>query len=310
MKLLKLKFPFEIENHPQCAMCFGYFDGIHQGHMALVKKTQEEATKNNLQASLFTFEPNPNFVLHKIKRNEMLSSIEDRMMLLQKAGHDEMVVAHFDLTVAELSPLEFIENYIIKLNVKSVIVGSDYRFGYKGQGTPSLLKKLANNRYEVIIVDEISDHNVKIASSWIVNLLKDGQIDKANQLLGYHYQVQGEIVRGFGRGKEFNFPTINISQDITYVMPKRGVYVVLVQLKGETYQGMASVGVHPTVGSLGEELIEVNLFDFNEDVYGERVKVQFLNFIREEYKFDNVTDLINQMDDDKEKVMTYFTNNL
>lgn len=310
MELLRLDYPFSIDNHQPCAMCFGYFDGIHQGHMGLVKKTQEVARENNLKASLFTFEPNPNFVLGKINKNEMLSSIEDRYSILERAGHDEMIVAHFDRNVASLSPVEFIENYIIKLNVKFVIVGFDYRFGYKGQGTPALLKELANNRYDVIVIDEISDHNVKIASSWIVSLLKDGQIEKANQLLGYKYQIQGEIVKGFGRGREFNFPTINISQDITYVMPKRGVYVVLVDVKGITYKGMASVGVHPTVGSLEDDLIEVNLFDFNEDVYGERVKVRFLSFIREEVKFDNVQDLINQMIDDKEKVETYFLKNL
>ena len=310
MNLLKLKYPFTIENREPCAMCFGYFDGLHKGHMALVRKTQEIAHQHKLKSSLFTFEPNPNFVLKKISKDERLSSIDDRFDILEKVGHDEMVVAHFNEEVASLSPLEFIENFIIKLNVKFVIVGFDFRFGKKGQGTPEFLKEVANNRYEVIVIDEISDNEIKIASSWIITLLKNGQIEKANNLLGYNYQVRGEVVKSFGRGKKLQFPTINIKQDVNYVMPKRGVYAVLISIKGKTYQGMANVGKHPTVGSLDEDLIEVNVFNFNEEVYGERVQVKFIKFLRDEYKFLTIEALIRQMEDDKEKVLTYFTKNL
>jgi riboflavin kinase/FMN adenylyltransferase len=305
MKLTRLNYPFKIDHLPTAA-CFGYFDGIHLGHMGLVNKVKVIASLHQLEASLFTFEPNPNFILGKINKEEMLTTLEDRYLRLKELGMDEMIIATFTKEVASLSPTEFIESYIIGLNVKYVIVGFDFHFGYKGIGNYQVLKDLAASRYEVIVIDEITDHNKKISSSWIVSLVKQGEIEKANQLLNQPYKIKGKVVKGFGRGRTLDFPTINIKSNGIYIFPKNGVYACKVKIGNYEYYGMANVGRHPTINMLDEEIIEVNIFDFSKDVYNKKVEIIFYKFIRDEIKFPDLSALIVQIKIDKENIQKYF----
>jgi riboflavin kinase/FMN adenylyltransferase len=306
MKLTRITYPFKIEHKP-VAICFGYFDGIHKGHMGLVNKAKEMAKLHHLEAALFTFEPNPNFVLGKIEKEEMLTTLEDRYLRLKELGMDEMIIANFTREVASLSPEAFIENYIVGLNAKYVIVGFDFHFGFKGQGNYQVLKDLAKGRYEVEVIDEIKDEGRKIASSWIVSLVKQGDIEKANYLLDQPYKIKGKVVKGFGRGKTLDFPTINIKSNGVYIFPKTGVYAVKVKLGSKEYYGMANVGRHPTFDLLDEDIIEVNIFDFNQSVYNKKVEISFYKFIRDEVKFASADELANQLKQDKKQIQDYFS---
>lgn len=307
MKLLNVEYPFIVEHQPS-AICFGYFDGLHRGHFGLIEQVMQDAKKQNLQACLFTFDPNPNFVLGKLAKEEQLTTIEDRFEILQAAGLNEMIVAHFTKTVASLAPEEFIEQYIIALNAKVIVVGFDFHFGYKGQGDYHTLMDLAKGRYEVRVIQEIDEEQLKISTTRISVLIKEGEISKANALLNRPYRIKGVVVKGQGRGRLLEYPTINIKKDALYIQPKRGVYACKVRVDGQIYLGMGNVGYHPTIQPLKEDIIEVHIFDFDQDIYAKTVEVSFYAFIREEVKFASLEELTKQLVKDKETILQYFIN--
>ena len=195
---------------------------------------------------------------------------------------------------------EFVNNILLKLKVKEVVVGRDYTFGKNKSGNVDTLKILSNDVYEVKVVDEVIVDDEKVSTSKIISFIEDCHVRKVNQLLSRLYKISGKVKSGHGFGNLNKVPTANI--DINgYIKPKNGVYATLIRIDEKIYKGVTNVGVHPSINVLDEPIIETYIFDFNEDIYDEVIDVYFIDFIREEIKFDNVDELYNQLENDKEK---------
>ena len=289
------------QNKPR-AICLGYFDGIHLGHQELILKTVEEARKNNLVPTFFTFDPDPNFVLGFKSKNEMIMPLIERFEMVKKLGIEDIVVVNFNKDVMNLEPNEFIDALLNELNVKNITVGFDFSFGKKGKGKVKDLLALEPS-VKVNVINELKINDKKVSSSYIIEDIKNGEVENLTQTLGRLYSIKGKVIKGLGNGKKFSFPTINIELNNEYVYPKNGVYGVRVNVNNEEYLGMANIGIHPSISSLDTPILEVNLFDFNKDIYYQEVEVKFLYFLREEKKFNSIDDLINQLKNDKIEIL-------
>jgi riboflavin kinase/FMN adenylyltransferase len=297
MKITRIsKLPI-VASQVQRSVCVGVFDGLHKGHQQLVAKTLTRAKNSKLTSALFTFEPSPkNFLLNK--NFPYLLSLKSKIEIAKDLGLDEIIILDFNKKIADLSPDQFIEKIIKPLNIKNLVVGYDFSYGKKGEGKASTLLKLNSPKFKVDVIEEIDFKKEKISSTRIHQALSLGNVKLAHDLLGRNYALEGVVVRGKGNGKKIGFPTANL--DIgNYALPKSGVYAVKIWFKQKHYYGMANIGTHPTIMNLSKPLLEVNIFDFNKDIYGEELSVEFVDYIRDEQKFPSVQDLIKQLKQDK-----------
>lgn len=284
------------------AICLGYFDGIHVGHQELINKTVSEAKKYNLVPTFFTFDSDPNFVLGFKKKNEMIMPLSERFKIVKDLGIEDIVVVNFDESVKNMSPQEFIDYLLNDLNVKNITAGFDFSFGKFGKGKVGDLLKL-EPQIKINVINELKINDKKVSSSTIIEDIKNGNVENLEETLGRKYSIKGKVIRGLGNGKKFSFPTLNIELNDEYVEPKHGVYAVNVKYLDKEYLGMANIGVHPSISKLDKAILEVNLFNFNDEIYNEIVEVTFLYFLREEVKFSSIDELINQLKKDKDEII-------
>lgn len=281
------------------AVCLGYFDGVHLGHMKLMDKNIEISKKHGLTPSILLFKEGKKSVKDD---KSFLSSLEDKIEILSEKGIKTFCLIDFDESFMSLSPHDFIKKIIAeKLNAKAVIVGEDYSFGYKARGDISILKKYESSYgYKTFIVDFEMENDVdKISSNHLRDLIRNGKISYANSYLGRPYKVRGEVVDGEKRGRLLNFPTANLKMSFSYVLPKDGVYLTRTKLSDRLLYSLTNVGSNPTFKDSQEKKIETYIYDFNENIYGEKISVEFLKFFRPDFKFDSAESLIRQMDKDK-----------
>lgn len=278
-------------------VALGFFDGIHLGHQGLINEVINVANQKKLKRALLTFDVHPKSFLSN-KPFKYLMSLDDKINYLKQLDFDYLFVLKFSNDLAKIEPEQFIKEYIIKPNIKHVVCGFDFHFGSLGRGNSKYLINHANNNYEVSVINKLEYQSHKISSSYLRQTLKDGKVELASILLGRNYQVSGKIINGRKNGRKIGFPTINVAAN-KYVIPKNGVYSVKVYLEGQTYQGMANIGYNPTFSALKEPSLEVNIFDFNQDVYGKTATVEFIKHIRDEQKFPTIDDLIEQLNQDK-----------
>ncbi|MCD7839867.1 MAG: bifunctional riboflavin kinase/FAD synthetase [Erysipelotrichaceae bacterium] len=281
----------------------GYFDGLHLGHMALVKETLSVSKAKGYKSALMTFDHQPGYILGYLKEEKYLSSMLDRKEILKQLGIDYLFIIDFSKDVARLSPETFIQKYIINTSIKHLVCGFDFRFGYQNQGDASYL--LNYPQIDISIIDEVIYNNKKISSSRIRQCLDDGNIQEANILLGRNYTITGKIIKGRQIGRTIGFATANVDYN-NYYLPKRGVYVVKAYIHNHEYMGMCNIGLNPTFSELSHYSLEVNILDFNEDIYGEYLKVEFYDMIRGEKTFDNRQGLIQQLTQDQLYIRNYF----
>lgn len=280
----------------------GMFDGVHRGHLEVLEKVKNIAKEKGYISGVFSFWPHPRKVLESDFNLHQLNTLEERVEFLGGQSIDLLVLQKFDEEFRNLSAEDFIEQILVKkLNVKYIIVGYDHHFGKNKTGNFEVLKSMGEKfNFEVEQVDEFSHHQKKISSTKIRNLLKEGKIQEANDMLGYFYSVSGEVIHGKKIGRTIGYPTANINVDETKLLPKKGAYIVEVWLKGNFYKGMLSIGTNPTVG--GERVtVEVYILDFKGDIYGENITIKFREFLHEEIKFESLEKLMEQLDKDKEK---------
>jgi riboflavin kinase/FMN adenylyltransferase len=281
-------------------LVLGYFDGLHRGHQALFDKARDLAREKNASISVLTFPESPILVFEKFQEDLLkhLTSYDQRLALFEKNGVDFLYLTDFTSHFAKLTSHDFIEKFVKKMNVISIVVGFDYQFG-SDHGD---LNQLSD--YETYQIAQVSEGGEKISSSRIRQAILDGNVTLANQLLGYDYEVSGLVVHGEARGRTIGYPTANIeSKDYQY-LPAIGVYVVDLEVAGKRYRGMASIGYNDTFGGQTKTL-EVNIFDFRDEIYGEPATVYFLQLIRGMVKFDGVDALIAQMSDDEQVSREY-----
>lgn len=287
------------------AVTVGKFDGVHKGHAYLYTVINDKK-KDGYSSLVLTFS---NSVRDKLNDAElgMLITDEERKVMMESQGIDFLVNCPFDDKMRSTSARDFIKALCDNLNMKFMVVGDDFRFGYKGAGDTVLLKELSTEfGFELLVVNKIKSEDRDISSTFVREELSKGNVEKVNELLGYEYFVWGEVVHGAHLGHKIGIPTINITPPLNKLLPANGVYVTNCIIDGKIYGGVTNVGCKPSVKSDGRIGIETHILDFDGDLYGKDVKVVFLKFLRPEMKFDSVEALQKQMTADKESSKKYF----
>lgn len=305
MKLFSLEDKIK-NSHSGCIATVGFFDGVHGGHRFLINEVIAEAKKTGMPAVVITFDEHPRKVLKSDFQPKLLTTFEEKIELLKTTQIDECVVLNFSYELSLLSAKEFITTVLKeKINVKTLFVGHDHRFGhnreegfedYKAYGDEIGIKVVQAQRYSL-------PNEENFSSSRIRKCLDSGEIEEANRLLTYPYTFMGQVINGYKNGRKIGFPTANIwFESDEKIIPKVGVYAVKVYLKGEEYKGMMNIGFRPTFHSDNSLSMEVHIIDFDDDIYDDKIKVECLYRIRDEKKFNGVDELIAQLKKDKELV--------
>jgi riboflavin kinase/FMN adenylyltransferase len=294
----------KINSESPAVVTVGTFDGIHLGHRKIIDKVLELAQGENLISTLLTFEPHPKVVVQNSthERIKILTNLEEKLSILQGTGIERVVIAKFTREFSEIEHRDFVLDILVhKLLARYIVVGHDHEFGRDRTGNYNKLEKLSEGRaFSVKEVGPYELNGVTVSSTGIRRFLNNGEVLQAAAMLGDHYSLRGIVVKGEGRGKKLSFPTANISVDNhAKLTPKEGVYVVDCQVRDEKHRGMVNIGYKPTFGGLNKT-VEVHLFDFTRDIYGEKVTLYFLHRLREEIKFNNEKELIRQLQKDRE----------
>ena len=281
------------------AAAIGNFDGVHLGHRKVLEEAKKLSMEKKLPISVLTFEPHPREFFSSEKNNFLLQTNLQKIETLRNHGINNLINLKFDKNLSELQPEEFIEKILYKnLSLKHVFVGKDFKFGKNRKGDIDTLKNIGS-KYNISVssINLKTLNTVSISSSKIRELIKSGNIIEANKLLGRPYKISGLVIEGDKRGRSINFPTANIKLE-NLIMPAFGVYSVVVKgIENKIYNGIANIGRRPTVNDRGV-LLEVNIFDFNKNIYGKEISVNLLNFIRKEKKFDGIESLKTQIKND------------
>lgn len=278
-----------------CVLTMGNFDGIHLGHQALLRNAVEEARRQAYKSVVLTFEPHPLRVLAPDRAPRLVLAHKDKMQLIQSFGIDIMVIQTFDAEFAKMEAEEFVRNYLVeRLRIRKIWVGKDLRFGRGRRGSvKELVGWGATSGFDVGVVEPILFQNARISSSRIRQMIERGQVDEVEPMLGRHHFVSGRVVSGHRRGRELGFPTANV-QARTEVLPLDGVYATLLEIGERRLRSVTNVGVNPTFGE-SSRTVESFIMDFDEQIYGEPVKVIFVRRIREERNFSTTALLVDQM---------------
>lgn len=300
---MKIYTPKDLPLSFETVITIGSFDGIHLGHKALFEETKNLARLLNITPAIVSFDPHPRMVLFPESNLKLLTTLEEKLYLLSELGIENLILIPFTKAFSELSHDLFVQEYIVdKLKTKGIIVGFNFRFGKNRKGDVDYLNKVAQ-KYNFIVktIPPVTLNSVIISSSKIRNLIETGQIEEANELLGRPYFIMGKVIKGKGRGKDLGFPTANIDVPPIKLLPPAGVYAVWVTLNKERLKGALNIGKRPTFEDK-EFAVEVHIFDFNKNIYGETLKIELIKRIREEKKFSSIEELKKQIRKDCELI--------
>ena len=304
MKTIYLTHPYHpnLIEKSRVVLVLGFFDGIHLGHQALINAGREKADKEGCQLAVMTFNRHPGLVFSRIHPRDIqyLITSEQKQKEMEKLGVDLYYEVEFTSAFGSLAPEDFISQYIVGLNAAAVVARYDYTFGPPGQTNMSLMEDLADDRFEVIMIDEQRlDSGQEISSTAIRKYLVEGEVEKANQLLGRPFATTGYVIHGMARGRQLGYPTANVYPDQGLLIPAVGVYASKVCVQGRWYEAMTSIGYNVTFGDSEEYTIEANILDFDQEIYGENITVAWYEYMRDEEKFDSLEDLIAQLAQDE-----------
>lgn len=285
----------------------GFFDGVHRGHRFLIEQVRDAAARRGLASSIITFPVHPRKVMQPDFHPELLTTCEEKVALLAQTGVDYCVMLDFTPEVARLSARQFMSVLKEKYRIQALVVGHDHRFGhnrsegfdeYVGYGKELGMEVLLARAYSINSKEEIT-----VSSSVIRRLLREGNVSKAAEYLGYDYFLEGSVVGGYRVGRTIGFPTANLRvSDSDKLVPADGVYAVRVGLDGVEYGGMLSIGYRPTLNNGADRSIEVHIFHFNEDIYGQPMRLSFVRRTRSELKFDTTDELIARLHQDEAEI--------
>ena len=312
MKIVKLKEPYDknaIVDSP-IVLALGFFDGVHRGHQEVIKRAIEKGKSLGVKVAVMTFDRHPKIIFQNIdgEKFKYLTMLDEKLEHFKNLGVDVAYVVKFDENLAYLSPQDFIDKYVVGLHAICVVAGQDYTYGKHDIANMDTISDFAKGRFEIITVDHLQRNNQKISSTQIRKDLDSGNVEAANLLLGYQYENHGTVEHGFKRGRKIGFPTLNVSIPKNERILGEGVYAVKVKIDKDNswYEGMASIGHNETFGDDLEKTVEINLFNFDKSVYGEKVIVKWYKFLREMVKFDSVEELIDQLNKDKRDTEVFF----
>jgi len=284
----------------------GTFDGVHIGHRKIISRLKELAAAAGGETVILTFFPHPRMILHpEDEAIKLITTINEKAELLERMGIDHLIITPFSRDFSNQSAEAYIRDVLVKkIGTKTIVIGYDHRFGKDRQGGLQDLLRLASEYdFKVLEIPEQDINDVAISSTRIRTALLDGSIDIANECLGYPFFITGKVIRGDQLGRQLGYPTANLMVEERYkLIPSDGIYAVKVKVEGEEYKGMAYIGHRPTVNGMSRN-IEVNIFEFNADIYNKQLRMEFLHFVREDIHFASLDELVVQLGKDKEDVL-------
>jgi riboflavin biosynthesis protein ribF len=298
MKIRRINNELEINQEEDTVLVLGYFDGLHKGHQTLFKEARKIAEEQGLKIAVLTFPESPKlaFVRYQPELMLHLNHPEERAAHLENLGVDYLYLIDFTSHFSKNTAQEFFDKYVAALKAKAVVAGFDYHFGSDKKKAEELADYFDG---QIVIVSSVNQDEEKISSTRIRETIQNGDVAKAHQLLGYPLSTRGIVVHGNARGRTIGYPTANLAPLDRVILPADGVYVVDVEHNGKIYRGMASVGKNVTFE--GDELrFEANLFDFAEEIYGDTIRIIWLDKIRDMVKFDGIEELVGQLKSDEE----------
>lgn len=298
MKIRRINNELEIKQEEDTVLVLGYFDGLHKGHQTLFKEARKIAAEQGLKIAVLTFPESPKLAFVRYQPDLMLhlNHPEERAAHLENLGVDYLYLIDFTSYFSKNTAQEFFDKYVAALKAKAVVAGFDYHFGSDKRKAEELADYFDG---QIVIVSSVNQDEEKISSTRIRETIQNGDVAKAHQLLGYPLSTRGIVVHGNARGRTIGYPTANLAPLDRVILPADGVYVVDVEHNGKIYRGMASVGKNVTFE--GDELrFEANLFDFAEEIYGDTIRIIWLDKIRSMVKFDGIEELVAQLKSDEE----------
>ena len=294
-------------------IALGFFDGVHLGHAALLRLTRRRADELGIPAAVLTFDTHPDTLVYH-QPVPLINTLEDRKYLIEeKFSMDEVILAHFDRAMMEMPWEAFVEDYLLgELGAKHVVCGHDFSFGYRGQGTPDKLRRLCAQRgVGVNVVDKVSLGGITVSSTHIRQLIRQGDMEAAAQMLGHRHFLSGEVLHGKELGRRLGFPTANLALPEGLIAPAYGVYATLVTLPdGSAHPSVTNVGVRPTVHDQLGRLVEAWILDCTAELYGEKIRVEFFTRLRGEKKFDSLEALRAEVLRNADETRAFFQNRL
>jgi riboflavin kinase/FMN adenylyltransferase len=296
------------KNAKKTIITLGTFDGVHFGHKKILEKVTQNTENEKYESLVLTFFPHPRMVLQEDSGIKMLNTINEKIVLLDQIGIQNLVIHPFDENFSKLTAEEFVKNILVaKFHIHKIIIGHDHRFGRNRTANIDDLKNFGEE-YD-FEVEEISAQEIKevsVSSTKIRHALDEGDMALANEYLGYTYSLTGIVTKGRQLGRTIGFPTANLKIEENFkLIPKKGVYIVNSIIGSKIVLGMMNIGFNPTVDGKNQT-IEINYFDFNEDLYDQKITVSILKRIRDEEKFDSVNHLKAQLEKDKNTALAYF----
>lgn len=299
---MKIKTAADYKRIKNSVVTIGTFDGVHLGHQKIINRLVHTAKVNDLQALVLTFFPHPRMVVQNDSSIKLINTIDEKANQLQRLGVDHLVVKEFTKPFSRLTALEYVRDILVnKLKVKHIIVGYDHHFGRNRTATIEDLIEFGKfYGFDVTKIDAQEVDDVAVSSTKIRRALHEGDVRAANSFLGYNFMLTGIVTKGKGLGKDLNFPTANIHIEEPYkLIPKDGVYLVQSNFNGVQKYGMMNIGKNPTVSQDHQTHIEVHFFDFDEQLYGEKLQIDLIDRLRDEIKFPNIEALKAQLKQDK-----------
>lgn len=305
----------ELGKDVHLAATIGFFDGVHAGHRFLIDDLKKTAKEFNLASAIITFAEQPRSVLNKEYKARLLNTFDEKLKYLESTGIDYCIILDFTLELSKLSARRFMHDILFQqMHIELLIIGYDHRFGRnREESFRDYVDYGAQYGLKVIKAPQFKEENQNVSSSEIRQLLQHCRIERANELLTYPYTLHGHVVRGHQVGRQLGYPTANISvDDHRKIIPAIGVYAVLVKVEGDEreYGGMLYIGKRPTLENGLNTTVEVNIFDFEEDIYNKEITVIFIKFLRGDAKFESLVDLKNQLRKDYDDVHLVLENKM
>lgn len=300
----------QLPSFRNAVVTIGSFDGVHRGHQIILEQVKTLANTYKGESIVVTFHPHPRLVIYPEETNlQLLTSIDEKINLLKRFGIDNVVVVPFTRGFSQLTAAEYIERFLIeKFNPKCIVIGYDHRFGSNREGDIGLIRTYAERHaFELIEIQKQQVDEITVSSTKVRNALLEGKVRQAHQLLGHYFTLTGVVVKGRQIGTKIGFPTANLNILFEHkLVPPDGIYAVYVQHQQTRYKGMLYIGLRPTLQDKYARSIEVNIFDFNKNIYGDKLVVELAAFIRSDAQFDDLEQLTNQLKEDERKVKQFF----
>ena len=305
MNLIEDTYPQAL---PPTVATIGFFDGVHLGHRYLINQVKIAASQCGWCSSIITFPIHPRQVIQSDYQPQLLSSPEEKIELLSQTGVDNCILLPFTQELSKLTAYEFMQLLYDKYKVRMLVIGYDHRFGHNRAETFEDYCRYGRELgIHIMQATAYTQEQDKVSSSAIRRALLSGDVMTAQKYLGYNYFLEGTVVSGYQVGRKIGFPTANLRVDFPYkLIPSIGVYAVRVQVAGQQWKGMLSIGYRPTINNGNDLSIEVHILDFQGDIYNQKMRIEFIEFLRPEIKFDSVDELIAQMHKDKEETIKVF----